>query len=492
MDFLSNFFAFLKKWFESKFGFKEGYYLESKDEQNVIDVDFKVIEKQKKKNSNARRNLKTWFYHLRQEIEIFRQDYPEKYQFFSNKIDSFENDYNQELKESKEILTMSIDPEDNIAKRLEVEALQDEIIDFINGQFRAHVALKKMKILIGKSNLLYNESFKHAKSEDKLKVMKQLDRITKFESGIVKEVCENSFLVRNIREKEEFITLIFYEEYIIFKTALRNSEAHCQDLLDKMATRINFTDFDYVQSFKAFLEDELSDLDELIKKLNDLSKSSILSNELDKIYNILLSTEFKNILCDFSFWKRYQLFESNVIAVLRDGGYDSKVAKVQLLDKLNIDVNEADLLTSPKVTSYLALMSVFNQTSSNRIYTLTRIVEQLDVITYKDIYFLIVLFDALDLMKTNPNGLTTYLEKYDEKYNYGKEVLYRKKEEVLNCSYPNSDYALIFKGAEETIVKSLTECRLDIKIESGNDVYINMFYFKDLENVRNSFQIRLS
>ena len=490
MLFFSNFFAFLKKWFESKFGYKEGYYIESNANQNIIDVEYKEKEQKEEKLLASRRTILTALYQLKQEIEIFRLDFPDRYKQFLATIDSYESEYEKELRESKELLTMTVDPEENQMKWVRVEQLSDEIEDFINGEVRARSVLKKIQILIVKTNILYNESILHSKESDKEKVMRQLEKVRKSELDIVKEVCENSFLVRNIRKKEEMITLFSYEDYIIFKTALRNSQASCQELLDQMVMRTEFEDFDYVRSIKAFLNDELSDLERLINKVSNFSKSSILYNEFEKIHKLLILNEFEILECDATFWNSYQLFESNVIAFLRDEGYDSKVAKVQLLDKLHIDVSEDTLLTSPKSNAYLALVNVLHQTSNEKIYLLSRIVEQLrNDVSYKDIYFLILLFDSLDLMKSSHNGLTIYLEKYDEKFHYGKKEVAQKKEIILKQIYPRSNYALIFKDAEEAVVKAMEECQLDIKVEQGN-VYLNMVYFDGL-NVKSSFQTKL-
>ena len=110
-------------------------------------------------------------------------------------------------------------------------------------------------------------------------------------------------------------------------------------------------------------------------------------------------------------------------------------------------------------------------------------------ITYKEIYFILVLFDAIDIVKDIPNELNIYMYKYIKKYPYSDKKLQKRKKKVFKIK--NKQYQEIFtlKEYEPKVLKTLEELEIDFLIDS-NKVFINEFYFKGLNNVTKSLQAK--
>jgi len=113
-------------------------------------------------------------------------------------------------------------------------------------------------------------------------------------------------------------------------------------------------------------------------------------------------------------------------------------------------------------------------------------------VTYKEIYFLLELFDAIELIKSKPNELFKYIKKYLEKYPYDRQAVFEKKRMLLNSSH--KDYVVAFKLDDyyiDEIISTLETLNIDFKVVGGF-VEINSFYFNNLANVISSLQSNIN
>ena len=155
---------------------------------------------------------------------------------------------------------------------------------------------------------------------------------------------------------------------------------------------------------------------------------------------------------------------------------------------MNIHVTEKDVLVSPKTNTYLTLISIFSKTQDQRITLVLKLLKNIsDDVTYKEIYFLLLLFDVLDIVKGVPNELVDDLKKYLEKYPYSSSALERKKEQVLYSS--NSEYIYVFtlEEYEEKLVEELDYLKIDFK-NVDNKIFMNEIYFSGLTAVMKSLK----
>jgi len=417
--------------------------------------------------------------------------FPEKYRYFLGKIEKSEKSYHESIKNLKtELLTLDVHPEESILKRVEVENIQKEIEDFINTEVKAQTAFNKLQVLIGKSNILYNTSILHARPEDKEKVIRQVGRIKEAQSAIIFDVRNNSFINNDIQMKERLMELISYEDYNVFKLELRNSEVDPFDVVNGLAMINYFDGFDYVQAFKAFLEDELSDLGEIISKIDNFSLNRIVKQRMNNLYKAIIeSTNFNKTLLDIKFWREYFLVESSTVDFLRQAGLSEDIAKIKILDRLNIDVKLDDLVMSSKMNAFFSAIDSWHETSDTRVYLFIKFIERLqESVTYKDLYFVAVLFNVVNIFMRTSNSLGFYMNKYNNKYHYEEQDLVDKKNQVIGN--PSSKYALVFEckddGERDLVLKTLESILLDFKVFDKN-VYLNMLYFSGLDNIVGSF-----
>lgn len=437
----------------------------------------------------AKRTLMTKLYTLEQEIAIFKSDFPKEYDGFLQRIESLRAAYNSSLKELKKLLTFEVDPDSDIYKIDEVTKLEKDIRKFIETTVKFHIISKRLQRLIKKLNILYNVSIFHSKECEKEKVCSQLEYAVQSERKIAKEFKDSYYILADRQLKERVIELLSYVDYQIFKSSIRNSSKTPEVLIGSSVMMTDFDEFDYVSSYMAFIKDELSDLLELLPLISDDGCYRTLKMKSEKLLtHITYPESSERMLLEPDFWNEILSFETELLEVLRFNGIEKEKIKVKLIGTMDITVSEDEVLASPIDTANAALVSVFATTHDERVMLLIKLFKNVSKdTTYKEIYFLVLLFDALEVIKNAPNDLIKHIEKYISKYPYGRKTIMKKKQEVINAS--NKEYVVIFNldNCAEEIVQLLENLNFDFKIEDGN-VFVNSFYFNGLENVLSSLQ----
>lgn len=457
-------------------------------EKEIIDLQ-EVVEQsaQKKDKIDAdKKTLITRLYALEQQITIFEKEFPNEYNDFLKRIEGLRELYNSNLKKLGNSLTFEIDPEIDNNAIGEVVKLEREIEFFIESELKFYIISKRLERLIIKLNILYNVSIFHSGETEKKKVIKQLEHAMVSELKVVQEFKQCDYILANLRAKERIINLIAYADYHFCKTFLRNSDQKPEEIISKLAIMTEFSKFDYLGTFKTFIYDEISDLSALLPLIGDEDLRKIFE---EKKNNLLMSLGYSDDL-NVEFWENLFDFETSVIQTLKDIGVEKDKCKVKLIDSMEISVKEDDVLVSPVTNAYLSLASILVNTHDSRILLALKMIKNLSKeVTYREIYFILVLFDAIDVIKQTPNSLARYIEEYWLKYPYDRRTIMQKKECVISTS--NKYYVVIFKldDYSDVIIKTLEKLNVDFIVVDDN-VFINSFYFtgKPLENLLNSLQ----
>lgn len=437
----------------------------------------------------AKRTLMTKLYNLEQEIAVFEDDFPSEYQNFLHRIDEIRASYNSSLESLKKLLTFEIDPETDTTKIDEVIRLENEIKRFIDTTVKFHIISKRLQRLIKKLNILYNVSILHSSECEKEKVCTQLEHAIQSESKLAEEFKTCDHILQDKQLKERIIDLLSYVDYEIFKSEIRNSNNSPEILIGRLVMKTQFDDFNYATAFIAFVKDELSDFLELLPLVSDTGCRNLLKAKSEKILtNLTYADDLNKIIMCSEFWEDFLSFESTLIEMLKVSGVEKEKAKVKLICRMDINVDDNEVLVSPITTTNFALVSIFATTHDERILLLIKLLKKISKdTTYKEIYFLLLLFDALEVIKNTPNDLIKHIEKYISKYPYNHKTIEEKKREVFSSS--NKEYVVIFSLDDyaDAIVRTLENLKFDFKVENGN-VFVNSFYFNGLENVLSSLQ----
>lgn len=434
--------------------------------------------------SLAKRTLTNKLYVLEQEIEVFKKDFPDKFNYFFNCIQDMRNNYLACLEEIKAKLTFEIDPELNSRMTWDISKLEKEIKTFIDTELKFHILSQRLQKLIAKLNILYNVSIWHPDEKDK--VVSQAERALISEAEMAEDFKECEAVLDDCRLKDRLVSLFSYADYQIFKIVLRNSNLLPETVMNKLVLFTNFKDFDYVAAFKAFVEDELSDLGEMLPQMGNDEYQKIFEKKIgDLLKEFAYAENIREYILNRENW--YDIFEleSSLLELLKNinTGETEKI-KVKLIDRLKIEVKKNEILTLPKTNAYLALISVFSVTRDEKILLLIKLFKNISSeITYKEIYFLLQLFDAIDVIQNTSNVLKRYMEKYIQKYPYNSQTIWKKKKYVLN-STEEKQYVMATSLDEDAdkMISTLNSLKLDFKIVDDK-IYINSFYFNGLENV---------
>ena len=478
----------IRQFFKSIFGNKEEDVLQplvltEATQEEIESEEFKI-----ERINIAKRTLMTKLYSLEQSVTFFQTEFPEDYKRYMEKINNIREEYNKALEGLGNELTFDIDPELDTTKLKEVLQLENEVKVFLETQVKFDIISKSLQRLIIKLNILYNTSIYHCKEEDKMKVIAQLERARKTVTNVSRDFKNCHYIVNNAQLKEGIVTLLSFIDYEIFKTSIRNSYSEPNDLIEDMIMVKEFTNFDYVKAFENFIRDELSDLKEMIPLISYEDCRDMLEKKLKKLStSFAYSDDVENKIFDTSFWNSLFEIESSLLELLKTSGASKDVAKIGIIDRMNISIDKSEVLVMPTTNAYLALTNVFSKTQDEKVLLLMKILKNLSKdVTYKEIYFLILLFDGLDVILNNPNDLNRQLEKYIAKYPYSKSTINSKKDQLIMSS--NKEYVAVFpiNQYENNILNTLTRLKIDFVIDKDY-VWINAFYFNGLDNVLNAF-----
>lgn len=496
MRLIKKFYNFLNHIFSSLTVKSMDEVLEPESVEEISDeVIFKqLIEKPElieKENSIdvARRTLMTRLYILEQEIVVFENDFPKEHQAFMERIENLRESYNSSLEETSKLLTFEIDPELDFGKTGEVLKLERDIKKFIEKEVKFNIISKRLQRLITKLNILYNVSIFHCGECEKEKVLSQLKKALETEIKIVREFKECSYILEDKQLKERIVNLISYVDYEIFKTNIRNSKKVPIELFKNLVMITEFDKFDYVGAFVAFAKDEISDLNELLPLISDEEYRKILTKKLTNLLTELTySDNIENEFCDTVFWDDFKNFESSLFEILKMNNVEKEKIKVRIISNMNISIDEKEVVVLPITNACLSLTSIYVVTQDKKILLVIKLLRNIsNDVTYKEIYFLLLLFDAIGIIEKNSNELIRHIEKYLKKYPYDRKTIEKKKEFLINSS--NKEYVVVFKlnDYEKEIITTLENLNIDFKVV-GSNVFINAFYFNGLENVQHTLQ----
>lgn len=436
--------------------------------------------------SLERRTRLTKFYMLEQEIEIFKNDFPDKYAYFLEEIQKLRKRYNLALEKTSEKFTLEVNPEKNGELLLNICDLENQIERFINTEVKFEILSKKFQKLITKLNILYNVSIAHPKERDK--VITQVLRAANVEIELVKEFKSCEYALKNSILKDRIVTLISYADYQIFKIILRNSENQPTETFTNLAFYTEFKGFDYLSAFKAFIEDELSDLVELLSLIEDDKYKTYFEKKISILFSeIAYATNIEQTLVNKEFWNKFFEVESSLLEFVKSLGSDNSKVKIKIIDRMNIIIDEKEVLTLPKTNANLAFISIFAETHNEKIGLLLKLFKNIsEEITYKEIYFLLLLFDALDVIQNTENLLKKHIEKYVSKYSYDAKTIATKKQQLINLT-KEMKYIKIFDIDEDAdkVTDILKNLQIDFSVEEDG-IFVNSFYFNGLENVFSS------
>lgn len=459
--------------------------LENELEKEIVKTEKEDSETEKYKQINlSNRILLNKLYLIEQKVDLFKEDFPNEYNYFFGEIEKLRNFYKLSLEEEDKTLTLKVDPEFNGELIWKIEELDSKITLFIEKNIKFEIFSQKFQKLIVKLNILYNVSILH--SNEKEKVIAQTKKALEVEMEFVQELknCVHIFSDRYL--KERIITLISYTDYHIFKIILRNSKYSIQEILAHLVIINQFKGFDYISAFNGFMQDEISDLNELLDLISNPNYHKEFDKNIKYIKNqIFCDKEIQSCVLDEGIWREIFKIESNLIEFLKNQKVENEdKIKVKIIDRMKIRVREDDVITSPKTNAYLALIEIFSITHDDRIWILIKLWENISKnITYKEIYFLLLLFDVTDVIKNTSNILYRQLEKYFVKYPYDRATINRKKIYVMNSNVQKK-YVKILSLIEQRdkIISILKNLNMDFKIENDG-IYINTFYFKGLKEV---------
>lgn len=475
---------FMKKLFEKEEAEENNTNTEEMEEELSFDLqeddDRFVVEQ---------RSLINKLYSLSKMIKCFEDIYPEKYNEFSIKIETLMKDYQRTLEEYLNSypngdVTFEIDPDKDTKRVYEVINLEKEISYFIDNDFRFSIISKKVQKLCLKLNILYNTSFIYYKESDMQKVEAQTERARDTLKELVEDLKSYNFFVSDKMKREYLIDFISYADYLIFKCNLKNSNTSLAELLNSLVLIKEFVGIDIEIVFRDLVIDELENLEELVEKLQFTNFYEIFLNRI--LYLQSETTIFK--IANDMFWRSFLEIESDVLNCLHLNNQSGDIA---LLSRFHIDIDENEVFFSVKSQACLTLADIYYKTQDIEVFIVLKLVSLLDdELTYKEVYFILLLFDLVDKITTRKEiskSFVVNIEKQEQnpRYEYSKEQIEQKKKYVLKRSGKLGDYVKILSSDDSTISKvshTLEEKNFDF-VATGNSIYLNTIYFKELKNV---------
>jgi len=448
------------------------------------------LEKQKEERMCAsKRTWLTQLYLLEQEIALLETMFPEKYKEFMERIEALRKDYLSNLEDMKKPLTLAMDPECYYSKIAEVQRLEEAIHTFMEKEVQFLVLSQKLERLIGKLNMVYNVSIFHFKEEEKQKILSQVQHAVAIETKLAQECKACSYCMQDKQKKERWISLLSYADYEVFKARIRNTNQTPEELIKNLVMMVEFDEFDYNQAFQAFIRNEIVDLAKLIPLIQDATCKYSMQTQCDKLLTELAYFQkVENPMMHPDFWKQFLNFETELLAMLKMEKVEKEKIQVGLIESMHIQVEEEELLMVPKANAMLALTQLYAKTQDTKLLALLKLLKEVsNEIPYKEIYFLLLLFDCVEMVHRIPNTLLQHIEVYEKKYTYDRKTILEKKKRVENASKKEYVVGFSLQECEEEILSSLQALHMDIQVLEGK-VFFNAFYFQTLQHVFQSLQ----
>ena len=480
-SFFNNISSFFRKQEKSALELTESEAIETSSPSSLL---FEEIEEDDSKISLEKRNLTTKLYILEQEIEMLKNDFQAEYDDFLKRIESLRQMYDSILAESKETLTFEVNPEANSNLSYEITKLEREIRNFIDKEVSFEILSKRFQNLIVKLNILYNSSISYPKEKEK--AISQARVATEKQFELVEEFMKNDYIISDKQLKERFVTLISYADYELFKIILRNSKSIPNEVVSNLVLAKKFVKFDYILAFTAFLKDELSDLKELLDLFSDKCYRSFFESQINNLFNrISMEQAFKEIFMSREYWEDVFELESSFINFLKNQNSGNKTKpEVKILDRLDIKISKSDVLTTAKTNAYLTLTKVYTKTFDDKIFLLIKMFENVcEEISYKEIYYLLLLFECIEIVQNNSKTLNKYLKKYISQYSYTDSDMEKKKNMLIHSKETHLFVkAIVLDEDCEKYIAILKKLNIDFCFKD-NVIYINSFYFQGLNRI---------
>lgn len=219
-------------------------------------------------------SLLTRLYAVRQQIAIFEHDFPTEYSGFLQRIETLETECCKSLEEIQKELTFAIDPDIDSGKMGETTILEKDVERFLETKVKFQLISNQLQRLITKLNILYNVSISHCTSEEQNKVMSQLEHAVETQKDIAEEVKSSEYILADKQLSQKLFELISYADYLILKSRVRNSNETPGELIEKLVMLTEFDGFEYAETFKSFIKDEVYDLAEFTSFYDKVFKSA--------------------------------------------------------------------------------------------------------------------------------------------------------------------------------------------------------------------------
>lgn len=434
---------------------------------------------------------KTWIQRLSDvsvSVEDLKFSFPSQYKRFNDKIEDIKKIYFSNLEYYEKDLHFEVNPEESINIITEISRLESEVTNFMEFDVKFELISKRLEELITKLNILYNSSIFHFSNKEKQKILSRIDSALTVENKILEEFKENKKILQDQCSKERIINLLAYTDYEILKLLVRNGNQLPETIIKDLAVT-KFDGFNYLSTFVVFAKDEISDLAGILPLVKDVECRKDLRKTISQIRVDMMNYDNAiNLLLNQNFWNKFIMLETNLLGALKISGVEKDKIKVQLINRMSIKLKEDDVIDSPKVDTCMALTNLYIATQDDKILVLLELVKNLsDEVTYREIYFLLLLFDVLDVIENTPNDLIKSIGKYIKKYPYNKNEIEEKKKRAKATS--NKEYLVAFSmdSHREQAFEALKQLNIDFKIENNN-VLINSLYFYKLENILNSLR----
>lgn len=442
-----------------------------------------LVEKEEKSSKEvnvSRRTVLTRLYVLEQKMFVFNEIFPEEYRKFMERIEILRDLYNQSIDENKKELTFQINPEFDERMLGNTIKLEREVDKFLNKQVKFEITSERMKQLIVKLGILYNVSIKHSKEEDRKNACDRLKTAKEKAKSLFEEIIGNEYILKDEQMLERFVNLLAYAEYLIIKTYVRAAYMLPSDFTNIM------NNFNYKEAYKTFFVEDVKQLEELISKIPETEIKNTLNKERERLVQ---EVTFKDDVFEREdeFRKIFDI-EDTILNVLDLSGEEN--VKLKLLKNMDISINEKELIESPIVNSKIALTQIFSKTHSQNILIVLKFLEGLsEDIRYKDIYFILIIFDVLEIVNSIPNALKDEIEKYCQKYPYSEAKINEKKKYAFSISSKEYLYAFSVEDEEEKeeAKKMLESLNLDFEMEQKK-ILLSSFYFEKLERILNNMK----
>lgn len=432
---------------------------------------------------------------LTQLIKTFSTIFPFEYKSFSDRIEKLKLEYRNTLEEyirsvrANEI-TFEIDPDDDSKKRVAVVQLANEINAFIENDFKYQLIFQKLEKFCYKLNALYNTSIRYSKIEDKKSVLLQLERGEAVFEELLAEAKEFLLSANDKIKQLSLIDYLSYADYMVFQCKLRNDAVDPERMLSSSNILREFKEIDIREIFRGFILDELESLVLMIEKIKGKAYYYTFLSQIERLKSSIDEAFEKD------YWSEFLRLEDEIISIMLFLQIPKENVEISIPTRVACQIEEKEIFQSVQDQVCLALASLAYKTQDLVVSILLEIISQIPDISYKEVYFLLILFNAYELIYSNQAKMTgkaflKHIREQHQKYGsiYSRDVIEEKKSLVLNSSNSKKRYIKMIQVEEQGISeveRLLHKLKLDYVV-TKNEVYLNSFYFSGMESILAAF-----